>query len=157
MEEQIAKDGLLLETFSKNNIKHLEIAEKFKNDLTIQKFFSEWQEITYLSLDDDTNTYYSYVIFDEVPIGICTISFIDDETCVFSQGYLNEYRGKGYSKRVRNIIIEELFKRGIKVIKAYIKKDNISSIKSVLKTGEELIEVPNTDLIEVKYTSTRKR
>ena len=158
MEEVISKDNIVLERFSKDNRSHLEVAKKFDNDPVIQDFFSEWKQITALSLDDDTNTFYSYVIFDEnEPIGICTITFNSDDGCVFSQGFLAEYRGKGYAKLVRNVVSEALINQGVKVIKAYIKKRNVSSIKSVSKTNGFLEEVPGTDLLEIRYTQDRKR
>lgn len=158
MEEVISKDNIVLERFSKDNLSHLEVAKKFKSDQVIQEFFSEWEQITALSLGDDTNTFYSYVIFDsKKPIGICTITFNSDDVCVFSQGFLAEYRGRGYAKLVRNVVSETLFNQGVKIIKAYIKKNNVSSIKSVNKTDEFLEEVPGTDLLEVRYTQDRKR
>lgn len=158
MEEVIGKDNIVLERFSKDNRSHLEVAKKFDNDPVIQEFFSEWKQITSLSLDDDTNTFYSYVIFDEnEPIGICIITFNSDNVCVFSQGFLAKCRGKGYAKLVRNVVSESLFNQGVKVIKAYIKKSNISSIKSVSKTNENLVDVQGTDLLEIQYTQSRKR
>lgn len=158
MEEIISKDFISLEKFSKDNLAHLEIAKRFKEDPVIQKFFSEWEVITKLSLSDDTNTFYSYVIYlENKPIGICTITFNSDDICIFSQGFLSEFRGNGYAKLVRNLVIENLFNQGIKSVKGYIKKDNISSIKSVAKTNENIIEIPNTDLLEVQYTQDRKR
>ena len=158
MEEVISKDNIVLERFSKDNLSHLEVAKKFKSDQVIQEFFSEWEQITALSLDDDTNTFYSYVIFDEIrPIGICTITFNSDDICVFSQGFLSEFRGMGYAKIVRDLVKENLFNQGVRIIKGYIKKDNMSSIKSITKTNENIIEVPGTDLLEVQYTQDRKR
>ena len=158
MPDTIIKDNIVLEKFSKDNLHHLEVARSFKKDQAIQEFFSEWEQITALSLNDDTNTFYSYVIFDDKqPIGICTITFNNDETCVLSQGFLEEYRGKGYAKLIINIVLEALFNQGVKVIKSYIKKNNVSSIKSVTKTNGSLFEIPNTDLLEVRYTQERKR
>ena len=158
MLDKIIKDNIVLEKFSENNIIHLGVAKRFKEDPVIKKFFSEWEQITRLSINDDTNTFYSYVIFDEIrPIGICTITFNSDDVCVFSQGFLAEYRGRGYAKLVRNVVSETLFNQGVKIIKAYIKKNNVSSIKSVNKTDEFLEEVPGTDLLEVRYTQDRKR
>lgn len=157
MKDKIINENIILEKFSAQNLIHLEVAKKFQKDPVIQKFFSEWEQITYLSIDDDSNTYYSFVIFDNKPIGICTITFNNDEICTFSQGYLEEYRGHGYSKIIRDIIKEELFSQGVRVIKGYIKKDNLSSIKSAAKTGMNLIEVPGTGLLEIQYFSNRKR
>lgn len=158
MLDKIIKDNIVLENFSENNIIHLGVAKRFKEDPVIKKFFSEWEQITRLSINDDTNTFYSYVIFDEIrPIGICTITFNSDDICVFSQGFLSEFRGMGYAKIVRDLVKENLFNQGVRIIKGYIKKDNMSSIKSITKTNENIIEVPGTDLLEVQYTQDRKR
>ena len=113
---------------------------------------------TYQFLSNVGCPVFDSVLFDEnEPIGICTITFNSDDGCVFSQGFLAEYRGKGYAKLVRNVVSEALFNQGVKVIKAYIKKRNVSSIKSVSKTNGFLEEVPGTDLLEIRYTQDRKR
>ena len=157
MFEKINVNGIELERFSNKSKEHLKLAKYLKNDLLINEFFSEWESITNLSLNDDSNTFYSYVIKDIDLMGITTICFISDYECVISYGLLDKFRGKGYSKLVREILINELSKLGVTTIKAYIKSNNVSSINDILKTGLSLSEVPNSDLLVVSFPVSRSR
>lgn len=70
---------------------------------------------------------------------------------------LDKFRGKGYSKLVREILINELSKLGVTTIKAYIKNNNVSSIRDILKMGLSLSEEPNSDLLVVSFPVSRSR
>ena len=152
MNDIIVSNNVIFEKFSKLNKEHLKIAKVFEHDELINKYFSEWEEITRLSIDDDSNTFYSYVVsIDNVVIGILTITFTNDLECILSLGFLPEYRGKGNAGIVRSAMLDYLFSLNIKKVKGYIRKDNINNLRSIAKMKVMAREVSNTDLYEVIY------
>lgn len=152
MDNVINGNNMRLERFSADNIEHLKVASIFKKDSLIKKFFSEWEQITYLSVGDDTNTYYSYVVFiDGIPAGMTTIVFNDDTTVTFSLGFLPKFRGSGNGGKLRSLILDYAFSHGIERVKGYIKRDNIRNLRSVEKSGGEIIDFPGADLVGVCY------
>lgn len=158
MINKIEGQEVTLEKFDKNNHNHLNVAMKFKKDKVVNMFFPEWEQVTYLSIADDTNTYYSYIInILGLPVGLCTMTFINNETVILSQGFLNEFRGKGYYKLFIQTLLNYLFTTEVKQVKSYIREKNISSIRSALKIGMALSKVPETDLLEICYEQSRNR
>lgn len=54
-------------------------------------------------------------------------------------------------------MINELSKLGVTTIKAYIKNNNVSSIRDILKMGLSLSEEPNSVLLVVSFPISRSR
>ena len=157
MNDKIVSDNITFEKFSKDDANHLKLASIFQKDSLIKKFYSEWKEITRLSIDDDTNTFYSYVVsIDNIIIGMVTLTFTSDEECVLSLGFLPKYRGKGNAGIVRSIMLDYLFSNGVSKVKGYIRESNVNNLKSVAKMGITVNPVTNTDLYEVIYEKEKK-
>ena len=76
--------------------------------------------------------------------------FNSNERVVFSLGFLKEYRGLGYAKRVRNIVKKHLHDLGVTTLVGYVRKDNVSSIGSLEKVGATFIPVDN-DYYQVEH------
>ena len=159
MNDKIEKDNITFEKFNKDNIEHLKLASTFQKDSLIKEFYSEWEEITRLSIDDDTTTFYSYVVsIDRIIVGMVTLTFTNDEECVLSLGFLPKYRGKGNAGIVRGAMLDYLFSLGLTRVKGYIRENNLNNLKSVAKMGVTVNPVANTDLYEVIYENeARKR
>lgn len=81
----------------------------------------------------DTQTCF-YIVFEKnVPIGQIRFE-IDQETAIVSVNLAPECRGMGYGARVIKLGVEALFEEtSVMLVHAYIKPENIASIKAFMK------------------------
>ena len=148
---------LNFKSFNPQNSEHLKVQSIVENDPLVQSFFPEWREITSLSINDDSKTYYSYMVsINNEIIALCTVVFINDEKAVFSQTVLPNYRNHNYANMIRQSVLKHLYSKGVKEVNGYIRKDNERIIRNLEKNGYKVSEIPGQDLLQVTYLNEER-
>lgn len=91
----------------------------------LKKFYSEI--INNLKTLKDRRIYLAYE--EDKCIGYIYIDYVDEETFALSPAISSEVQGKGYGKELIGLGIKEGLNLGFKKMEAYIREDNIASIK----------------------------
>ena len=92
--------------YDENNKEHLLFIKDIANDELTKKFFEEWNQLLF---SDDKEEYGYIVEKDNIPIGLITISELDDRNIVFSHTISPKYRGNRYSSQIKKELYAYIF------------------------------------------------
>lgn len=121
----------------------------------LKKFYSE--VINNLKTIKDRRIYLAYE--DDKCIGYIYVDYVDEETFALSPAISSEVQGKGFGKELIGLGIKEGLNLGYKKMEAYIREDNIASIKCFEFNGahktniyrNQYIENQNKEVKMIKY------
>lgn len=138
-----------LELYDVNNIIHNEVLNKLWKNEDTKKYLYNKEEFINNILDRNGEYNSIYIVsLNNTYIGFISLYFYDN-TYEVSDGILQEFRGRGYATKLLKEFCEYVFNNtSIKELYGYIDKDNISSIKSAIKSG--FINTDNKEYVITK-------
>ena len=154
MEKKISLEDVTFHMYDANNPLHQEFLKEFAKDELTNKYFEDWQDLVYSSMDSENDAEFAYIVeIDNNLVGLFTLTFqdLDNKNVVFSQGILPKYRGNNYASLIRNNVIEYLKSIGVENMVAYVRLANENIIRNFFKNGFRLERVGSTDLYQVTY------
>jgi len=109
-----------------------------------------------LELDDEIEVFLEAILpagnrsgyleyWQGMPVGVCHVSFDDEETCIYGLGVLEEHRGKGLGKRFVRYILNEVKDESEEIV-IEVDSDNQRACRLYLSCGFEVVQ--KTDYYE---------
>lgn len=101
-----------------------------------------------LEMDDEVDVFLEAVLpagnrrgyleyWQGMPVGVCHVSFDDDEICIYGLGVLEEYRGKGLGKQFVRYILNEVKNESEEIV-IEVDSDNQRAYRLYLSCGFEV-------------------
>lgn len=101
-----------------------------------------------LEMDDEVDVFLEAVLpagnrrgyleyWQGMPVGVCHVSFDDDEICIYGLGVLEEYRGKGLGKQFVRYILNEVKDESEEIV-IEVDSDNQRAYRLYLSCGFEV-------------------
>ena len=128
-------------SFDRENQNHLNILLKLSQDAEIKKYFGNLTDYFESMIYGDGLEGVYLVSKDNEIIGFLNI-YDYYKLLEFQFGLLEPYRSKSLGTQILKESAEELFKRYsyLEIIRAYVDKDNIRTIKAATKAGFKLVD-----------------
>lgn len=95
------------------------------------------KSIVFKTMEAANRTQY-IVKLEELAIGMCAVSFEEEEATIFGLGILPTYQGKGFGKQLVYLIVSELQRMDLKKISLEVDSDNQVAFQLYKQCGFEM-------------------
>jgi RimJ/RimL family protein N-acetyltransferase len=141
--------------YDSNNIQHKELVKSLREDIKVTTFFEQFEEYLIETSNNINNlnniTFASLIKKDDNYIGSLALINSQEDSLVFSYCLEKNYRGKGFSTKIKREVFDYLFNLSpnIKNIISYIKIENEDSIRTAMKINFDNIERISSEYLKI--------